>query len=186
MALVECYECDQQVSTKAKACPHCGAEGPFSEVPSRMGPSFLSPTGEVLLGFFIGIIGIVLLALLFSFLFGVEKSDAPIAEYREEDTKRNQCRYDLDCWGRRHIPEAAAYCQPRIERLGKYNHEWTNGAFEQIFHRYKWKDRDRGHVTYIGSKVKFQNGFGAYQRHVYECDFDPGTNMVFDVRAFPM
>lgn len=40
-------------------------------------------------------------------------------------------------------------------------------------------------MTYIGNKIQFQNGLGAWQNRVYECDFDPTTEKVVDVRAYP-
>ena len=32
---------------------------------------------------------------------------------------------------------------------------------------------------------EFQNGFGAFQKHIYECDFNPANNQILDVRARP-
>ena len=33
------------------------------------------------------------------------------------------------------------------------------------------KDRKTGTVTYIGDQIKFQNGFGAWIQHTYQCEF---------------
>jgi hypothetical protein len=40
------------------------------------------------------------------------------------------------------------------------------------FSHFRWKDEARGVMAYIGDKIRFQNGFGAWQPHVYECDLD--------------
>jgi hypothetical protein len=56
---------------------------------------------------------------------------------------------------------------------------------EAKFSHFRWKNaenRDAGIVTYIGDKVKFQNGYGAWQRVTYECDFDPTGESVLDIR----
>jgi len=48
---------------------------------------------------------------------------------------------------------------------------------------YGWLDKCAGTLTYAGDSVEFQTPLGAYQRVSYECDFDPATNKVLDVRA---
>jgi len=76
-------------------------------------------------------------------------------------------------------------CTGPVERLAKNNFEWTDRWFEPKFTQYRWKDKKRGIVTHIGDKIKYQNGFGAWVYHIYECDFDAATNTVLDVRARP-
>ena len=55
MALTSCAECGQQVSTSAKACPHCGAPGPavppLPGTPTRPTKSSYVPGWVVLLTF---------------------------------------------------------------------------------------------------------------------------------------
>lgn len=99
------------------------------------------------------------------------------------DDRAAICRDDLKCWAEQYITEASVYCARDIERLGAYSSRWTAGTFEQKFSRYSWLDKDKGTLTYMGDSIEFQNGFGAYQAHVYACDFDPASNQVLDVRA---
>lgn len=40
-------------------------------------------------------------------------------------------------------------------------------------------------ITFIGDKIQFQNGFGAWRNHIYERDLDPSKEQVLDVRARP-
>lgn len=87
------------------------------------------------------------------------------------------------CWGDKHISAAVVHCQDHIEGLAQYTTEWTDGWTENKFSRFRWKDASRGHITYVGDKVNFQNGFGAWRPTSYECDFDPDNNRVLDVRA---
>ena len=92
-----------------------------------------------------------------------------------EAGKDLQCRQDLQCWGDKHLLKATFACQPMIENLAKYDYEWTDGWLEAKLQRFRWKDRKTGTLSYTGNRVKFQNGFGAWQRITYWCHFDPAT-----------
>ena len=70
-----------------------------------------------------------------------------------------------------------------VERLAKYSFEWTDGVLGSKFTHFRWLNKEKGTVTFIGDKIKFQNGFGAWGNYIYECDFDPKSNVVIDVRA---
>lgn len=95
------------------------------------------------------------------------------------------CRADVKCWGSKNMVDASVYCREPIEKLAKYSHEWTDGWLGAKFSRYRLNDAQPGVVTYIGDKIKFQNGFGAWQYMIYQCDFDPSSKQVVDVRAYP-
>lgn len=114
---------------------------------------------------------------------GTEKK---VTETPEQIAARQAaCKTDLSCWGEENLAAGGAYCQPYVERLAKYSHKWTDSTLELKFYKYRWADKSKGTVTYIGDRIQFQNGFGAFQNHVYECDFDPATNRVLNVRAEP-
>jgi hypothetical protein len=89
------------------------------------------------------------------------------------------------CWAERHLILASVRCTSAIEAQAQYSAEWTDGRLEPKFSRYRWSDRARGIVTYIGDTAKFQNGFGAWQNVIYECDVDPSANRVVNVRVRP-
>ncbi|MCK7579297.1 MAG: hypothetical protein MZV65_28575 [Chromatiales bacterium] len=93
-----------------------------------------------------------------------------------------QCRQDLQCWGDRKSFAAAVKCAPHIERLAKYSFEWTDGWLGSKMSQFRWKNRDRGVITYIGDKIKLQNGFGAWSPYNYACDFDTMSETVLGVR----
>ncbi|ADZ72389.1 hypothetical protein [Polymorphum gilvum] len=112
-----------------------------------------------------------------------EESEAQTRKAEEERAKEVACRNDLTCWGEKASVVASVYCPDSIERLAKYDAEWVDGIFEPKFSHYRWRDKDRGVVTMIGDKVRFQNGFGAWMRMTYECDVDPSTDRVLDVRV---
>jgi hypothetical protein len=110
---------------------------------------------------------------------------APAASGAATTNKDATCLADLKCWGEKHVIAASVRCDDAVERLAKYSHKWTDGLLEPKFSHYRWKNRATGVVTYIGDKIQFQNGFGAFQNHIYECDFDPRSEEVLDVRARP-
>jgi hypothetical protein len=104
------------------------------------------------------------------------------ARQREEDAR---CSTDLKCFGEKHWSAASVKCEPRIERLAKYNFEWTDKWYQQKLSHFSWHNRAKGMITYLGDKIKFQNGFGAWAIMLYECDFDASTGTVLEVRAEP-
>jgi hypothetical protein len=95
------------------------------------------------------------------------------------------CRKTLSCWADRHLIAASVRCADNVERLARFQSEWTGSSWLPKFTAFRWKDSGSGTVTYVGDQVKFQNGFGAWQNMVYECDFDPETKTVLAVRAKP-
>jgi len=104
-------------------------------------------------------------------------------EAMQQAAKELQCRNDLQCWAEKFNIDASIDCRRYVERLAKNNFEWFDGAFEPKFSHFRWKNRPQGVVSYIGDKIKFQNGFGAWIIHTYECDFDTTKKTVVDVRA---
>ncbi|EIC20853.1 hypothetical protein Thi970DRAFT_04520 [Thiorhodovibrio frisius] len=132
----------------------------------------------------------------FAFLSGFNNSDFPQFALLNEEAQRlraaaearaeaEACKKDLQCWGDKHTVMAGFRCDNHVERLAKYAFEWTDGFLEPKFSRFRWKSKESGVITYIGDKIRFQNGFGAWQNYVYECDLDPISEVVHDVRASP-
>lgn len=168
MALKPCKSCKHQIDTSAKTCPNCGVANPgVTAGQSLMGLIFLCV-----------IIGAVAAA-----CSGGGSDRAQVAEQPKIDDAT--CRKDLQCWGDKQSIPASVYCKDPVARLAKYSARWTDGVLEPKFSRFRWLDQSRGTMTFIGDKIEFQNGFGAFQAHIYECDFDPANNMVLGVRAQP-
>lgn len=109
------------------------------------------------------------------------------AQEKEANKKEEEdvCKQNIQCWGDKHLLSATISCQPWVEKLAKYDHQWTDGWTETKFSRFKWYDPAAKTVTYIGDKIKFQNGFGAWQHMIYECDYDTLGQKVLNVRATP-
>ena len=102
------------------------------------------------------------------------------AEQAETD-----CRQSLQCWGDRHAIAASVRCDDQIERLAQYSAEWTDGILEPKFSHFRWSPLGTGIVVYIGDKVRFQNGFGAWQNMIYECTYNPETEQALAASAQP-
>jgi len=110
---------------------------------------------------------------------------AAAAEETRAAKEELACRKELNCIAEKFSMTVPSLCAPAIERLAKFTVKWTDSWSETKFSHYKWKNQSRGIVTYIGDKIQFQNGFGAYQNYVYECDFDTRKKQPLYVRAEP-
>ncbi len=179
MALTNCKECKKEVSTSAKVCPHCGVKDPGVTLALKVGSTI----------FFIVVIWIIV-AVMFG---GDDKQKADTVAVKTAPAKTPEqiaaelaaCKADIQCWGDKYNVEADIQCDEYIERLANYSFEWTDGWMDPKLSHFRWLDQDKGWITYIGDKIKFQNGFGVWQNIIYECDFAPETNTVMNVRAEP-
>lgn len=164
--MTNCKECKQPVSTSAKACPHCGVKDPAVTAKHKL----------IGLGILIGVV--------FA-LSQCASSDPSPEEEKAAAAKEAACKQDLQCWGDKQSVSAGVYCADPVEKLAKYSARWTDGTLEPKFSHFRWLNKEQGTLTVIGDKIEFQNGFGAYQAYTYECDYDPATKTVLDVRAQP-
>ncbi|WP_186415377.1 hypothetical protein [Pannonibacter sp. P2PFMT1] len=107
------------------------------------------------------------------------------AEYMAQIAAANDaaCGQNLKCVADKAWAEASVYCQDYVERRAKFQFEWTDGFLERKFSRYRWHNAKEQQVTFIGDKVKFQNGFGAWQNMIYSCDYDTKTKTVLGGRV---
>lgn len=176
MALVKCHECANDVSTEADACPKCGAK---MRAPKK-------PPIKLTIIHKIGII--IASVMIMVAIFGPDDSNNKPNTSTSALTQTENaaaCRKDLQCWGDKNIAAVGVYCKDSIERQAKYSVKWTDGTFETKFSRFAWLNQQKGTIKYFGDKAQFQNGFGAYQNVVYECDFDPSTNRVLGINVAP-
>lgn len=174
MALINCPSCATEVSDQAAACPRCGH--PIKPAPPPPPPP-KKPAGCLTQIAVLSLAGFLLM-----FFFhdpGASKSSS------RPQLSDAQCRDNLQCWGERHIGAAAIACKPRISALANYAHEWTYGFLGNPFSRWNWRNKEAGHLMYMGNEVTFQNAFGASRVMNYRCDFDPASGRVIDVIADP-
>lgn len=107
-----------------------------------------------------------------------QPTPAPPPEKKECDPT------DLQCLGDRLSLLAVGPCSSAIEKLAKYQSTWTDAWYEPKFSHFRWASASKNQITLIGDKIKFQNGFGAWQFHIYECDVTK-DGLVLAVRASP-
>lgn len=164
MSLIKCKDCGSEVSTKAKSCPKCGA--PIKKEAKQYGCGTVIVVG---IGLFI--------------LISIFTPDDSSNNLKKPQVSDAECMKTLQCWGDRHTTSASIRCDNYIEKLAKYSFKWTDGILESKFSHFRWKNKSKGIVTFIGDKIQFQNGFGAFQKSIYECDYSPIKDKVLDARA---
>lgn len=157
MAMTTCKECKQAVSTKATACPHCGAK-----ITRTSGCAWIA---FAVIAVPIGI------AIVAQFAAGPPPPTPTEQRARLSDA---ECVKDLQCWGERHQARATTACTPAVIALAKWDHEWTDGALGSKFGKW-FMGRAAGTIIYQGDSLKLQNGFGAWQPVKYYCEFNPAT-----------
>jgi hypothetical protein len=204
MALIRCEECQQTVSDKAASCPHCGAPQGWQANPPALPPLLQADakkvpskkrTGCVVTGLVLFILFLIAMnsggketpkqqaAVSGTDRAAIAKNEALEAAKKQEEEAR--CHANLQCLGDKKSIEAKFKCVPYVERLAKNNYEWVDKWYESKFSRFRWKDQKNLVITYIGDKIKYQNGFGAWVLSIYECDYNVSTQTVIDVRASP-
>ena len=105
-------------------------------------------------------------------------------EARARANEEARCHESLDCSGNALVGEAALRCVREVERFAQYQAEWTDGTLQTKFYMFRWQEPGSV-ITMLGDRVRFQNGFGAWQNMVYECDMDVRSKAVLDVRVHP-
>ena len=127
---------------------------------------------------------IAFLALLLAFVVVSISDDPKGAERQERAAEQAERDAEQQTPAQRGEVAALVRCPERVERLAQYTHRWTDGFLEPKFSRSR-PTGNRNVVTYLGDRIEFQNGFGAWQPHVYECDLNVVTRQVVAVRARP-
>jgi|UPI000697C143 hypothetical protein len=113
----------------------------------------------------------------------VEQAAAAEKAITEKRAEEARCREDLQCIGDKKHIEATFACKRYVENLAKNDYQWVDGWSESKFSRFRFKGLKHDTITYVGDKIQFQNGMGAWIRHIYECDYNIDDKTVIDVRA---
>ena len=93
------------------------------------------------------------------------------------------CSKVLGCVAGRAIDDAGKQCRPQIEQLAVFAPRWTNKPGDSIFVDYLWLQQDKGTLTFQGRHAEFQDAGGRFGPVAYECDYDPATRTVLNVRV---
>lgn len=119
-----------------------------------------------------------------------EEKEVARVEAQERAAKAEQaakdaeyaCTKDIRCLAEKHEKEAFIQCSMAIERAATYDFEWVSGWSEKRFSRTLWAD-DGKSILYRGDAVKFQSENGAWHRHRYECEFDPASEKMVNLKT---
>lgn len=111
-------------------------------------------------------------------IFGPVDEQARAKALQDKQAQEAACMADRECWFKRTHIEADVECASHIERRAKYDYKWEDSFLTSRFSRYRWSDKSRHLLEYIGDKVKFQNGFGAWMPMTYRCVYDADTKSV--------
>lgn len=108
-----------------------------------------------------------------------EETERARAEEAQRQAEHDEaCRQSASCWGDRHLSDASRSCRARVEEAARYQVRWTNRFSKPRFANAGWlSDAASGVLVYAGNRVEFQNGFGVWMPHRYECVFNPQTGI---------
>lgn len=175
MALNECKKCHQPAPKWAMNCPHCSAK----QQPVR--------AKDIVIGLLVIAGAITLYS-----LGATESSTATSTEITENAVATtatqptdSQCMKDINCWFEHTMPAASYPCQEAIEKQAKYEVKWDDSFMSLAFTQAAWSNQEEGVIVLMGDKVKFQNGYGAFQNMRYTCTWSPATETVLDVAVEP-
>lgn len=136
------------------------------------------------IGVLIGIgISLAIIAAVGMFLWWIGSMIFSPSPDHSSSTSKSCAADDLSCLGNKGVVAAGLRCASHIERLAKHSVKWTDKTFETKFNRFRWENKNAGLITYIGDKVEFQNGFGAFTPVTYECVLSADNNTVLHVSA---
>lgn len=176
MSLKPCRECGKEVSTGAKACPHCGVGHPTVSNNDRAIAFIVLAVGGLAL--FVYLTG-----------SGATSENGNSSQQRSSNGQAvapnspavddTACLGNLQCVGDKFIIPASANCQQLLDdeakSISKWDYKIGESSFFPIFSQFRWADQNKRQIVYMGDQAKFQNGFGAWQRASYECTFDVST-----------
>jgi hypothetical protein len=115
-----------------------------------------------------------------------DTSDPPTRTPENKIGKTVQkCGQAVECWAEEYARDAMGPCKSAIERESRYDVMWDNGNNLPFSRVISWADKNQTIISFHGHWVKFQNGFGAYERQSYFCDFDPKSLTVVKVTVAP-
>lgn len=106
-----------------------------------------------------------------------------VAEAMEIIKRGEPITGDVDAHLREHRVEAELLCQRQVEAHAKYQFRWTDGWTTSKFDR-RLAQKRTGFIELAGSKIEFQNGFGAWSGHAYRCVYDPRFNVMIEIEVW--
>lgn len=209
---IECPQCHTVKIGLNEICDVCGYKAVGTDFPVSAEPEINPQKIEARKIFIFFVVALTLLVCLSGIaayknnikkaeLAAIEKQNAEIKEKVDREKRRLEiereranraiekvkedelCKNDIQCWGDKNSSSAIIASRDSIERYAKYQFKWTDGFLEPKLSRCRWKDKSRLIVTYLGDKIMFQNGFGAWQNMIYQIDYDPINEKVLNIKV---
>lgn len=168
--MATCKVCKRNIQIGTLTCPYCGIVNPC-EIKNSWNTASISLS-----------VGI---AFILVFYLWNTVQNPSISTSIVKDERKDSCKSELDCWGEKNRIAAEVNCKNNIVALSQFSAHWTNGFNAPLFSHFRWLDKNRETITYLGDKIEFRNEMGTYQNFVYECDFDPLSFKVLNVRLKP-
>lgn len=164
MPLIQCRECETEISNTIKTCPHCGVK-----ILNIKNIETLKKYNKIAVWFFGTCVSLILVInLLLSAL------ETPEIKQKRHAT----CQKNITCLYKKNISNISLYCSYAIENRASYDHDWTSIS---RYPEYRWKDQEAGIITAFGSNLKLKNGFGAWKNVRYWCDYNTNTKSVTNI-----
>lgn len=164
--LVKCKGCEEWISKKAAACPHCGEPGKKK----TSGCTWLVAVFVVF-----PVFGLFIMAT-------HDESTTPVVQkVADVPVSKADCLKSADCIFEKYVIDAEVYCPKYIQRYAQYDYKWTDGLLGYKFT--KVSVVSGGVVRFYGDSLQFQNQYGAWSNVVYSCDFDTVNESVIAANA---
>ena len=82
---------------------------------------------------------------------------------------------------------AGIYCAEQVEARARFGARWTNGFLERKFPVAQWETEtaNKKTVRYMGDRVEFQNRYGTWEGHLYDCLVDVTNEKILSVAVAP-
>lgn len=163
MATTTCPACQGRISRDASTCPHCGKQLDTGMRVLRAIPSVLA---------------------LLTVAYFLHLCSAPNPTPPPPDPAADAaCRADIKCAGERYALSASVACRRALEARAKYAARWPDDYPTWTYS--EWRDETKRAIVYLGDRLQLQNGFGAWQNHIYSCTYDPDAERVIEVYLAP-
>jgi len=104
---------------------------------------------------------------------------------QEKRTAEIECKKELSCWAEKHDGAAIIAGQRLIEKAAKFDHRWTDSLLEKKITHYKWHNKPKGQIVFMGDRLQFQNAYGAWQNMKYAIIYDPTAQTILGIDVKP-
>jgi len=165
MALRACEECGKQISTKAKACPHCGAVG----------------SGSNLLGIGCAVVALGWIVAILAFCSNLPPRPTRSSQDEACDANWTKCANNSQLMNTETVPDdIRRKCQEAAEEKSKYGSpQWPQLPFGSF---YDGRDYiDTGVAIALEKRASFPNVFGVQVKSSVVCRYDLRTRGVLDI-----